>query len=83
MLYNLAIEPLIENIRSSTLRGFKIRDDLKKVIVKVYADDTTVFPGPRDDPATLQNCLDLFCKASTACFNDLKTEIIPLGSAED
>ena len=83
LLYNLAIEPLIEYIRSSSLRGFKINKDLQKVIVKVYADDTTVFLGPEDDPNTLQDCLNLFCKASTARFNDLKTEIIPLGSVED
>jgi len=26
-----------------------------------------------------QKCLDTFCKASTAQFNDTKTEIIPMG----
>src|SRR5882757_9642156 len=79
LLYNLAIEPLIENIRSSPLEGFRINDNLTRVLVKVYADDTTIFLGPRDNPADLQKCLDLFCEASTARFNDTKTEVIPMG----
>ena len=82
LLYNLAIEPLIEKIRESSLKGFKVCKDLDRVLVKVYADDTTVFLGPDDKPAKLQECLELFCKASTARFNDSKTEIIPLGSVE-
>ena len=83
LLYNLAIEPLIERIRSSTLKGFNVSDDLIRVLVKVYADDTTAYIGPEDDPNTLQECLDLFCKASTAKFNNQKTKIIPLGSEEE
>ena len=83
LLYNLAIEPLIERIRQSPLKGFRINDSLIKVLVKVYADNTTVFLGPEDNPADLHSCLDLFCEASTACFNTAKTEIIPLGSAAD
>jgi len=83
LLYNLAIEPMIEFIRQSPLKGFRINDSLTRVLIKVYADDTTVFLGPEDDSADLQRCLDVFCKASTARFNNLKTEIIPLGSTED
>ena len=83
LLYNLAIEPMIEFIRQSPLKGFRINDSLTRVLIKVYADDTTVFLGPEDDPADLQRCLDVFCKASTVRFNNLKTEIIPLGSIED
>ena len=82
LLYNLAIEPLIECIRMSPLRGFHINEDLTRLLVKVYADDTTVFLGPDDNPRDLQSCLDLFCKASTAKFNDTKTEIIPMGSVD-
>jgi len=82
LLYNLAIEPMIEKIRSSSLKGFDISEDLNRVLIKVYADDTTIFVGPEDDPKMLQGCLDLFCLASTARFNSLKTEIIPLGAPE-
>ena len=83
LLYNLAIEPLIERIRASPLKGFRVSPDLNRVLVKVYADDTTVFLGPEDNPKNLQECLDIFCTASTARFNNLKTEIIPLGSKEN
>ena len=82
LLYNLAIKPLLENIRSSPLKGFNISNDLEKVLVKAYADNTTVYIGPDDNPSDLMECLDLFCRASTAKFNDQKTEIIPLGSKE-
>lgn len=82
LLYNLAIEPLIKNIRSSLLKGFNISNNLKRVLVKVYADNATVYIGPKDNPYELMKCLDLFCTASTAKFNDRKTEIIPLGSEE-
>ena len=42
----------------------------------------TVFLGPDDAPEALQECLDEFCEASTARFNNAKTEIIPMGSPE-
>jgi len=81
LLYNLAIAPLIQKIRNSQLNGFNVSPDLTRVLVKVYADDTTVFLGPDDDPKKLQGCLDIFCLALTGRFNNLKTEIIPLWSA--
>jgi hypothetical protein len=55
---------------------------LNKTLVKAYANDTTVFLGAEDDPRELQKCLDLFCKASTARSNDIKTEITLLGTLE-
>ena len=82
LLYNLAIEPLLVSIRASPLKGFKINDELTKVLVKAYTDDMTVFLGPEDKPTDLKNSLDLFCEASTACFNDSKTEVIPMGTKE-
>jgi len=66
LLYNLAIEPLIKKIHNSQLQGFNINKNLNRAIVKVYADDTTVFISPEDNPENLQRCLDQFCKASTA-----------------
>ena len=35
------------------------------------------------NPTDLQKCLDVFCEASTTRFNNLKTEIIPLGSEKN
>ena len=82
LLYNLAIEPLLVNIRASPLKGFNINEELTKVLVKAYADDMTVFLGPDDKPTDLKNSLNLFCEASTARFNDSKTEVIPMGPKE-
>ncbi len=79
LLYNLAIEPLMESIRSSPPGRFPGNEGLTRVLIKVYADDTTVFLSPQDDPKDLQRCLDTFCGASTACFNDTKMEIILMG----
>ena len=48
----------------------------------MYADNTMIFIGLEDDPAILQKCLDIFCEVSTVRFNDMKMEIIPMGSEE-
>jgi len=53
LLYNLVIEPMIEFILQSLLKGFRINDSLTRVLIKVYADDTTVFLGLEDDPTDL------------------------------
>ncbi|CCA75615.1 hypothetical protein PIIN_09606, partial [Serendipita indica DSM 11827] len=82
LLYNIAIEPLFENIRRSGLKGIKISDKIMEVLVKAYADDTTIFLAESDRFDELQTILDLFCKASTAKFNMEKTEIIPVGNPE-
>jgi len=82
LLYNLAIEPLIESIRSCSLKGFRICNELEKVLVKVYTDDAAISLGPEDKPTEMQACLDLFCTASTARFNSLKTEIILIGTED-
>ena len=57
-----------------------MNEELRRVLVKVYTDDTTIFLGNEDKPEELQACLDQFCKASMARFNSLKTEIIPVGT---
>jgi len=54
-------------------------NELTRVLVKVYADDATIFLGQKDKPEDMKACLDLFCMASTARFNSLKTKIIPIG----
>jgi hypothetical protein len=82
LLYNLAIEPLIEKIQNSPLKGFNVNEKLSRVLVKVYADNTTIFLSKEDDPKELQKCLDLFCQAATAQFNEKKTEIIPVGPVD-
>ena len=52
------------------------------MLYKVYAEDTTVYIGPDHNPKKAEECLDLFCQASTARLNNLVTEVTPLGSVE-
>lgn len=82
LLFNLAIEPLANLIRSSRLRGYEIPGVADRLLVKLFADDTTVYLSEDDDFEELQDILDAWCVASTARFNVAKTEIIPMGSPE-
>ena len=81
LLFDLAIEPLAENIRKShEIKGIQIpgRKDFLKI--KLFADDTTVYLSDEDKIDDLQTALTKWCKVSGAKFNIEKTEIIPLGS---
>jgi len=80
LLYNIAIEPLAEMIRKSTLRGFKIQGIQEKTLVSLFADDILVYMNKKDKIQTLERIISTFCKASTAKFNKEKTEILPIGS---
>ena len=83
LLFNLAIEPLACLLRKSPdLAGFDIPGIREKLIVSLYADDTTVYLSESDSYATLQNILSKWCMASGAKFNLEKTEIIPIGTEE-
>ncbi|EIW80719.1 hypothetical protein CONPUDRAFT_57272, partial [Coniophora puteana RWD-64-598 SS2] len=80
LLFNVAIEPLAALLRQSELRGYDVPDMAERVIVSMFADDTTVYLRKEDDFVTLQSLLDLWCHASGAKFNVNKTEVIPIGS---
>ncbi|CAG8619222.1 14509_t:CDS:2, partial [Acaulospora colombiana] len=82
LLYNIAIEPLFELIRTSGLKGIYINKDTFNALVMAYADDTTVYLCETDKLEILEECIELFCKASTAKFNKSKTEVIPVGDPE-
>jgi ribonuclease HI/exonuclease III len=82
LLYNIAIEPLFELIRTSGLKGIQISKETFNALVMAYADDTTVYLSETDKLEILEECIDIFCKASTAKFNQQKTEIIPIGDPE-
>ncbi|EJD33856.1 hypothetical protein AURDEDRAFT_76637 [Auricularia subglabra TFB-10046 SS5] len=69
-------------LRKSTLRGYEIGGLAERLIATLYADDTTVYLSEEDDYEMLLGILETWCKASGARFNVMKTEIIPLGSAE-
>lgn len=79
LLFDLAIEPLAEMLRKSELRGFKAPGMILRVVVTLFADDTTVYLSKEDDFNVLKGILDKWCIASGAKFNITKTEIIPIG----
>ncbi|PPQ74327.1 hypothetical protein CVT24_000429 [Panaeolus cyanescens] len=78
LLFNLAIEPLAEQLRKSSLRGLTI-GNAERIVASLFADDTTVYLSENDNIADLYTLLEEWCKASGAKFNTSKTEIIPLG----
>jgi len=48
LLYSLAIEPLVAALRASAkLKGIKITNHTK-LITKLFADNTLVYPGKND-----------------------------------
>jgi len=80
LLYDIAIEPLAESIRQSSLRGFRIQGLDKQILVSLFADDTLVDMNKNDNKETL--AIKNFCEVSTAKFNDEKSEILPMGTKE-
>ncbi|KAJ2984424.1 hypothetical protein NUW54_g10519 [Trametes sanguinea] len=82
LLFDLAIEPLSEMIRSSELEGINVPQVIEAIKAKLFADDTAVYLGEADSFETLQRILDLWCSAAKAKFNINKTEIIPLGTKQ-
>ncbi|KIY45123.1 hypothetical protein FISHEDRAFT_67098 [Fistulina hepatica ATCC 64428] len=69
-------------IRNSRLNGYDIPGTESRLIVKMFADDTTVYLSERDDYNRLSHILSEWCAASKAKFNIEKTVIIPIGSPE-
>ncbi|KAJ7126526.1 hypothetical protein C8R43DRAFT_897802 [Mycena crocata] len=67
-------------LRRSNLKGYSVPNILEKVVVKMFADDTTVYLDKTDSFEELQAILDRWCRASSAKFNVGKTEVIPVGS---
>ncbi|EIW62457.1 uncharacterized protein TRAVEDRAFT_83054, partial [Trametes versicolor FP-101664 SS1] len=69
-------------LRKSTLRGLPIPGVAERLVVKLFADDTTVFLSEDDDYEDVQEICSTWCRASRARFNVEKTEILPIGTAE-
>jgi len=80
LLYNLAIEPLAECIRTSNLKGLSVPGLEDRIIVSLFADDTLVYFTEHDDLHALKRIINTFCCASTAKFNLEKTEYLPIGT---
>ncbi|KAG2337917.1 hypothetical protein BDR05DRAFT_978342 [Suillus weaverae] len=69
-------------LRQSDLKGFKTKEMTHRIMVTMFADDTTVYLTESDDFEALETLLQCWCKASGARFNVLKTEVIPIGSKD-
>jgi len=82
LLYDIAIEPLAESIRKLSLKGFKIQGLEERVLVSLFVDDTLVYMNEDDNKKTLKQMIKIFCEASTAKFNDQKSEVLPIGTKE-
>jgi hypothetical protein len=82
LLFNLAIEPLACLIRKSDIKGISVPGTDRKLLISLFADDTTIYLSDSDSWTSLWNILDLWCTASTAKFNMRKTVILPFGSPE-
>ena len=81
LLFDLAIEPLACMMRNSeNLIGLTIPGVQGRLIVNLFADDTTVYLSSEDRFDYLEEILSQWCKASGAKFNIEKTEIIPIGT---
>ncbi len=81
-MLGLAIEPLAAMLRESNLKGFQIPGADRRLIVNLFADDTTAFLDAGDSLDDLQIILDKWCLAAGAKFNISKTHILPIGSEE-
>lgn len=82
LLFDLAIEPPACMIRQSELKGFEVPGLPDRVLVSHFADDTTAYLSSSDDFSDLTDILQKWCVASRAKFNEDKTQIIPIGTAE-
>ncbi|GJE94639.1 transposon TX1 uncharacterized protein [Phanerochaete sordida] len=82
LLFDLAIEPLACMLRQSALKGFEVPGLADRVLVSLFADDTTAFLAESDDFGLLTAILETWCIASKAKFNVEKTNIIPIGTPE-
>lgn len=80
LLFDIAIEPLVNMLRLSSLKGFEIPGVENKLITTLFADDTTVFLSQFDKFTNLESILNKWYIASRACFNVSKAEIIPIGN---
>ncbi|KNZ79497.1 hypothetical protein J132_09581 [Termitomyces sp. J132] len=68
-------------IRDSDLKGFKIKEDIECLIVKIFADDMTIYLSEEDNLKDLQLLLNDWC-ATSGKFNTPKTKIVPVGDKE-
>ncbi|TWW81732.1 Transposon TX1 uncharacterized 82 kDa protein ORF 1 [Takifugu flavidus] len=79
-LYSLAIEPLLNNLRTR-LSGLLLPSlpERPQLVVSAYADDINVFVRDQGDVDNLIDSLDLYQEASSAKVNWEKSEALQVG----
>lgn len=86
ILFLLAIEPMSKMIqRAQNLAGFKVKSHdgkMQRLILALFADDSTAFLSENDSLGDLFEILDIWCTAAGAKFNKPKTVAIPIGTEE-
>lgn len=80
LLYDFAIKPLADAVRRSKLKGIEVNENVKRLIISLFADDTLIYMAENDDLNELKDIIKIFCLASTARFNMEKTEYLPVGN---
>lgn len=60
--------------------GFRIDPSKERLIVTLFADDTLLYLNEEDTNETIENILQMLCKATTANFNLEKTTVLPMGT---
>ena len=83
LLFDLAIEPLACKLREDPrIKGLSIPGLEEKLVINLFADDTTLYLNENDSFDLVEPILLEWCEASGAKFNIEKTEIIPIGKQE-
>ena len=83
LLFDLAIEPLACKLRNcDSLEGLSFPGKEGRLLVNLFADDTTLYLSRNDKFDTVEKILREWCDVSGAKFNIEKTEIIPIGTEE-
>lgn len=83
LIFNIAIEPLSNLIRTSDkLKEYKIPRKTEELVVTLFTDDTTVYLRKETNFQDLKDLLAQWCRASGVEFNVDKTNILPIGTEE-
>ncbi|KIY47089.1 hypothetical protein FISHEDRAFT_20358, partial [Fistulina hepatica ATCC 64428] len=71
-------------LRKSNLKGMTVpgKEAENRLIIKLFADDTTVYLSQHDNFQDLEDILLTWCNISQANFNIQKTEVIPVGTEQ-
>lgn len=78
LLFNVAIESLVQMLRNSLLKGLNINNMVNHLIMTLFVDDITVYLAEDNKFKDLKALLTDWCKASKTRFNIPKTVIVSI-----